>query len=85
MMPFYIILAMLLSYIVTMGFYSIVGQHQRNENCYQGYIQECNDCHDQNGSWLYCSGFCIESDNISNGCEYDLDKSCDSVPRKCVI
>ena len=57
------------------------------KDCYDMYVIECNDCHSKNMSYLLCSGFCIESNNISERCETDLDKSCeDNIPKNyCVL
>jgi len=50
-------------------------------DCYDSYVAECKECHERGMAYALCSGFCFESDNISSGCETDLDKNCeDNIP-----
>ena len=49
---------------------------QDYKDCYDFYNWECEECHKQNKSYGLCSGFCYESNGVSEGCEFDLDKIC---------
>lgn len=74
-MKYLIILLLIISFI----FLFLFPRPEYND-CTDFYKNECIDCKVKNMSYLLCSGFCYESDNISlGGCEFDFDRSCEEI------
>jgi len=59
-------------------------------DCYDGYVEECLDCHSENLTYALCSGFCYEpeeSDLTGQGCSVHPSQDCyEEIPDDyCVI
>lgn len=58
-----------------------------NYSCYINHVQECQDCHSQNLTYLLCSGFCVKpsvQDLDDKGCPViHPSRNCFDLPKEC--
>ena len=80
----FILLVTFLSYLSQLIGYN---DAKKNYDCYVFHVQECLNCHQQNLTYLLCSGFCVKpslQDFDKRGCPvvnplndcFDLPKEC---------
>jgi hypothetical protein len=56
-------------------------------DCYEGHKLECEQAHELNKTYLYCSGFQVEStlEDMDTYCAIHPNESCLNIPHGCVL
>jgi hypothetical protein len=84
----YTIKGISLWFILFIFFVIIINMIQVNRaDCYEGHKLECEQAHELNKTYLYCSGFQVEPtlEDMDTFCAIHPNESCSSIPHGCVL